>query len=521
MPIGRDEFAVMRRAGLLRPSRPDALIGMALQALRWGTTPAAGYAAAAARDPRGIAVIDDEGSITFREIQDGASAIARGLKARGVCSGMRVGILLRNSRWFPMGVCALAQLGADAVLLNTGFSDAQVAAAARSEGADLVIRELDGVATLTGPGIRAVSLDDLLETAGDPVPKPMAPGRIVILTSGTTGAPKGAARSSATLGDAVSLLEVVPLRARETTIIGPPVFHAWGFAHLTLAMVLGTTVVLRKAFDPLQVIADIADHHASALIAVPVMLRKLVEVPPEERESRDLSSLRVVVASGSAIPIPVAAAFLDTYGDYPGVLYNLYGSTEAAYATVAGPEDMRAAPGTAGRPLRGVSIRILDEHGGDVASGEAGRIFVGSSMTFGGYTDGADKSRIDGLVSTGDVGRFDAEGRLMIEGRDDDMVISGGENVFPREVEDTIAAHPDVRECAVIGVDDVEFGTRLAAYVVVRTNASLDADTVREFVRHRLARFKVPRDVMFIAELPRNATGKVLKRELAGERLGG
>lgn len=520
MPIGRDELAVMWRAGMLRPRRPDALLGMALQALRWGTTPAAGYAAAAARDPHGIAVIDDEGSITFREIQDGASAMARGLRACGVSNGMRVGILLRNSRWFPMGVGALAQIGADAILLNTGFSEAQVAAAARSEGVDLVIRELDGVAFFTGPGIPTVSLDNLLETAGDPVPKPKAPGRIVILTSGTTGAPKGAARSSATLGDAVSLLEAVPLRARETTIIAAPVFHAWGFAHLTLAMVLGTTVVLRKAFDPSQVVADIANHHASALIAVPVMLSRLVEVPLEELESRDLSSLRVVATSGSAIPVPVAEAFLDTYGEYPGVLYNLYGSTEAAYATVAGPEDMRAAPGTAGRPLRGVRIRILDEHGSDVVPGEAGRIFVGSSMTFGGYTDGADKPRIDGLVSTGDVGRFDAEGRLMIEGRDDDMIISGGENVFPREVEDTIAAHPDVSECAVIGVEDAEFGTRLAAYVVVRTNASLEADTVREFVRDRLARFKVPREVVFIDELPRNATGKVLKRALADETLG-
>jgi len=431
---------------------------------------------------------------------------------------MRVGVLLRNSRWFPLTVCALAQLGVDSILLNTGFSAAQVAAAARSEGADLVICEVDGVPSLTGPGNSTIALADLL-TPGSPVPKPKTAGRIVILTSGTSGAPKGAARSSATLGDALSLLEAMPLRANETTIISAPVFHAWGFAHLSLAMALGSTVVLRKTFDAEQVLADIEEHHASALIAVPVMLRRMIELPLQQIAGRDLSSLRVVATSGSAIPTSVAEAFLDTYGQPPGVLYNLYGSTEAAYATVAGPEDMRAAPGTAGRPLRGVTIRILNADSLEVASGEPGRIFVGSSMTFEGYTDGADKARVNGMVATGDVGRFDADGRLMIEGRDDDMLICGGENVFPREVEDTIAAHPEVRECAIIGVDDAEFGTRMAAFVARTPGSTLDADQIRDFVRDRLARFKVPRDVSFIEELPRNATGKVLKRELSNGTL--
>ena len=202
---------------------------------------------------------------------------------------------------------------------------------------------------------------------------------------------------------------------------------------------------------------------------------------------------------------------MDTFGD---VLYNLYGSTEVAWATIATPEDLRAAPGTAGRPPMGTVVKLLDEQGHEVPRGQTGRIFVANEMVFEGYTGGGGKEIIAGLMSTGDVGRLDQAGRLFVDGRDDEMIVSGGENVFPREVEDLLADHEAIEEAAVLGVPDEEFGQRLKAFVVRRAGSKLDAGAVQEYVKNNLARYKSPRDVVFIEELPRNATGKVLKREL-------
>jgi fatty-acyl-CoA synthase len=215
--------------------------------------------------------------------------------------------------------------------------------------------------------------------------------------------------------------------------------------------------------------------------------------------------------SGSALPVEVARRFTEEFGD---VIYNMYGSTEVAYATVATPEDLRAAPGTVGRPLRGAVVRLVDENGNAVGPGDVGRIFVGNPMTFQGYTSGGDKDRVDGLVATGDVGRFDDDGRLTVEGRDDDMIVSGGENVFPGQVEELLLARAEVADVAVVGVPDEKFGARLVAHVVAASGQDVDVDELRGHVRERLGRIYVPREVVLHDELPRNATGKVVKREL-------
>ena len=215
--------------------------------------------------------------------------------------------------------------------------------------------------------------------------------------------------------------------------------------------------------------------------------------------------------SGSVLPGELATRVMDVFGD---VLYNLYGSTEVAWATIATPEDLRAAPGTAGRPPLGTVVKLLDAEGREAPPGQGGRIFVANEMVFEGYTGGGGKEIVRGLMSTGDVGRFDAAGRLFVDGRDDEMIVSGGENVFPREVEDLLASHEQIEEAAVVGVPDADFGQRLVAYVVLRPDAELDEDAVNEYVKSNLARYKVPREVVFLDRLPRNATGKVLKREL-------
>jgi fatty-acyl-CoA synthase len=361
-------------------------------------------------------------------------------------------------------------------------------------------------------GIR--TLDDLAarHADGPRLERPARDGRVIILTSGTTGPPKGAfVASTPHAGAGIALLERLPYRVGEKMVIAAPCFHAWGFANATTSMLLGDTMILERQFDPERSLALISQHRAEVLVAVPVMLLRLLELPDEVRARYDTSSLRFVPLSGSALPGDLATHFMDAFGD---VIYNLYGSTEVGSVSVATPADLRAAPATAGRPPLGTQVRLLDDDGHDVPTGESGRIFVRGPLSFSGYTDGGSKKVVDGYMHTGDTGHFDRDGRLFVDGRDDEMIVSGGENVFPREVEDVIARHPDVLEAAVVGVPDPEFGSRLKAFVVARPDTALDADAIRDLVRSNLARFKVPRDVEFVAGLPRNGTGKVVRRDL-------
>ncbi|WP_228430477.1 AMP-binding protein [Baekduia soli] len=363
-------------------------------------------------------------------------------------------------------------------------------------------------------GRRDPRLEDLIAT-GDTsgLPAPAARGRVVILTSGTTGTPKGANRSQPkSLAPAAALLSRIPLRSEEPWMVAAPMFHSWGFAHFTLGMMLGATLVLTRRFDPEDTLRAAAEHRATTLVVVPVMLQRILELAPEAIDRHDLRALRVITASGSALPGPLAARVMDRFGD---ILYNLYGSTEVAWATIAQPRDLRAAPGTAGRPPMGTHVRLYDAEGRPAGPGATGRIFVGNELVFDGYTGGGGKDVVDGLMATGDVGHFDDEGRLFVDGRDDEMIISGGENVFPREVEDLLSHHPGVDEAAVIGVDDERFGQRLRAFVVRGAGPEVAADELKAYVKENLAGYKVPREVVFVDELPRNATGKILKRDLA------
>jgi acyl-coenzyme A synthetase/AMP-(fatty) acid ligase len=354
-------------------------------------------------------------------------------------------------------------------------------------------------------------VEDLIqEGSTDKQPVPEHTTRPVILTSGTTGTPKGAPRGESGLDGAVALLSKMPFRTGGTTYIVAPLFHTWGWAHLNLAMLLGSTIVLRRKFDPADCLETIQKYDVDALVVIPVMMQRIMKLSEDQR-SGDWSKLRVVAASGSALPGDLATNWMNAFGDN---LYNTYGSTEVAWATIARPRDMREAPGTAGKAPYNTKVRIYDEQGNEVADGGSGRIFVGNTMLFGGYTGDEDqgKEMIDGLMSSGDVGRIDENGRLFVEGRDDEMIVSGGENVFPKEVEDCLARHDKVDDVAAIGVDDDDYGKRLRAFVV--KSGDVDAETLKAHVKENLARYKVPREIIFLDELPRNATGKVLKKDL-------
>jgi fatty-acyl-CoA synthase len=530
-PLGKTATAarVLGRAGVLGPVRPDRMVRMGLALRRFGATLVGAYAVQAARQPERVAVVDARGALTFAALEARTAALAGGLADLGIGPGHRVGLLCRNHRGFVDATVALARLGADTLYLNTGFAGPQAADVLVREGASAVIldREFSDLSALLPAGWprlvsddpsgadgseAATTLEGLMVTGlGRPLRPPPREARQIILTSGTTGAPKGAERRSANIDPLVAVLSVIPLRSSDITLIEAPMFHAWGLVHLGLGAVLGSTLVLPGRFEPEATLALVDEHRVTALAAVPVMLHRIMELPEPVRRRYDTSSLRVVAVSGSALPGGLAGRFMDAYGD---VVYNLYGSTEVAWASIATPEDLRHAPGTAGRPPVGTVVQIVGADDRPVAPGERGRIFVGNSMLFTGYTDGGTKQVLDGLMATGDMGHLDDAGRLFVEGRDDDMIVSGGENVFPAEVEDLLAGHPDVLETAVIGVVDADFGQRLKAFVVLRPGRRLAAEEVRAFVRDRLARHKVPREVVFLDLLPRNATGKVMKGAL-------
>jgi acyl-CoA synthetase (AMP-forming)/AMP-acid ligase II len=519
----------LAEAGILRPQRPDHIVDAVRALLRFGPTPAGGYTASFARYADEVAIIDELGTLTFREIHERTNALAHALKADGVGPGDGIGLMCRNHRGFTDAVIAASKLGANTLFLNTAFSGPQLADVAKREKPKALIydHEFEGlIHDASRRRKRYIAwhdpedgkptdqrLDDLID-GGDtsPVDPPPARGKAIILTSGTTGTPKGASRSQPrSLDPAAALLAMIPLKAREKTMIAAPMFHSWGFVHFTLGMSLSSTLVLNRKFDPERTLELTAQHECTALIVVPVMMQRILELPDEVLKRYDLSKLRVTAVSGSALPGAISDRWMDLFGDN---VYNLYGSTEVAWASIATPEDLRAAPGTAGRAPHGTIVKLYDEDGKPVRQGETGRIFVGNEMQFEGYTGGGGKDVIDGLLSSGDVGHFDAAGRLFVDGRDDDMIVSGGENVFPAEVEDLLAAHDAILEVAVFGVDDEKFGQRLKAVVVLRDGVALGADDIKNHVKANLAGYKVPRDIEFMDELPRTSTGKVLKREL-------
>jgi acyl-CoA synthetase (AMP-forming)/AMP-acid ligase II len=526
--------ATIVRSGVVRV--PRGALGLVPLA-RYGTTLGGLFEMAAATAPDRVAVVDDDRAATYGELRAHTAGLAHGMAERlGLDAGDRVGLLARNHLGFVESLLAAQRLGVDVVLLNTGMSPGQAAAVARSESLRAVVVDADLLDLLAEvpADVPRVGCGAPLPVDRDRVPSwtwelrhlggartaaPAEDGRTVVMTSGTTGAPKGARRPASAGPDAAAaILSKIPLRADEAVHIAPPLFHTWGLANLQMAAVLRSTVVLRRRFEPADWLRTLSVHRCSVAAVVPVMLQRVLDLPEEERPPVDLSALRVVAASGSALPAGMAERWQATYGP---TLYNLYGSTEVSWATIATPEDLAAAPGTAGRPPRGTRLAILDDADRPLPTGEVGRVFVGNDLQFEGYTgEGGDggpaaKAVVDGLMATGDVGYLDADGRLFLAGRDDDMVVSGGENVYPKEVEDLLAARDDVREVAVVGVEDEEFGHRLAAFVVPRDPAAPPtAEDVRDHVRAHLARFSVPRDVVVLDELPRNPTGKVLAREL-------
>ena len=510
--------AVVARANSKFGERPDRLVRGMLAMRPYGVSALGAIAAAVARTPDHVAVIDDDGTITYRQLWDRAHALARGLAASGVPDGARIGLLAGNSIEFVEDLIAAQLLGATTVLLNTRFAPLQLAAVAKSERLDALIADrANAELAHVAKGIRIVAGDErdrlLASDRTDHVLPRGATARIVLLTSGTTGPAKGALRPpGGELEGSAAVLGRIPLRHRDTRLVAAPLFHGWGLTHLLLTLGMSATVVLQRDFDPEQTLRAVEQHRIRVAALVPVMVQRILSLPPDLLASVDTSSLRVIACSGSALPARVATETLRRFGP---VLYNVYGSTEVAVATIATPRDLAAHPDTAGRPAPGAVVRILDDNDRPVPTGSVGRIFVRNALQFEGYTGGDGKQIVDGLLASGDVGSFDRKGRLIVIGREDDMIVSGGENVYPRGVEEALSRHPDIAEVTVLGGPDEEFGQSLTAWVVRSPGSRIDEHAVRHYARERLARFEVPRTVVFVDRLPRNAMGKIVRMELA------
>ncbi|GAA5151810.1 AMP-binding protein [Nocardioides marinquilinus] len=516
---------VLGAAGVIRPYSPLTLVRLARTLKQWGTGPAGGFMSLALRTPDAVGLVDELGELTFGELDERSTSLAHALRDLGVGEGDGVALMCRNHRGFVDASIAVAKIGGDALYLNTAFAGPQLVAVLERDQPKVLIHDEEFTDMVAGADVATRVLAWVDGDAGDvptleslieqhqpaPLDPPQRHGRTVILTSGTTGTPKGAPRTEAGVEAAVSLLSAMPLKHGWRCHIAAPLFHTWGFAHLALAMLLGTTVVLRRKYEPESFLQTLEEHRCQSAAVIPVMLQRVLALPTETLDRYDLPDLEVVASSGSALPGDLAATWMDRFGDN---IYSTYGSTEVAYAAIARPADLRADPATAGRPPYATVVKILDDDGKPVPDGTTGRIFVGNGLLFEGYTGGGHKEIVDGLMSSGDVGRLE-DGLLYVEGRDDEMIVSGGENVFPKEVEDCLARHEAVTEVAAIGVDDEDFGKRLRAFVVVTADSDVDEDALKGWVKDNLARYKVPRDIVFVDELPRNATGKVLKRELA------
>ena len=525
-----ESLRTLRKARLLVGLRPDKYLRMAAAMLREGTTNTVGIAVSAQRCPQRPALIDELGVLSYRELDTRANAFAAALQQLPAGTPQMVGIMCRNHRGFVDALAATERIGADALLLNTSFAGPALADVVVRERPDVIVYDQEFSASVDRavsekpdteriiawtdhPADHAVTIETLIARhAGQRPARTGRRSKLILLTSGTTGTPKGARRSAGGgFTEGAAMLSRLPWRAEETTVVAAPMFHAWGFGQLVLGSMLSCTLVVSRTFDAAATMELVDRYRASGLSVVPVMLDRIMELPDEVRNRYNGRSLRFVSAAGSRMRPDVVVRFMDQFGD---VIYNNYNATEVGVIALAGPEDLRAAPDTAGKPMPGTDIRILDEIRREVPRGQIGQIFARTTTPFETYTSGQTKDIHAGFMACGDLGYVDEAGRLFVVGRDDEMIVSGGENVYPIEVEKVLAAHPAVAEASAIGVDDEQFGQQLAAFVVLQPGASASPDMLKQHVRDHLANYKVPREIVVLDELPRSVTGKLARSEL-------
>ncbi len=508
-------------SGMLTPVLPRPRLARLALRLPF-LAPGAGAAveAHAAARPHAVALIDDAGALTWDELDERVNRLANALcehpaAERG--SG-RVAFMVRNGREALECYAAAGRAGLAAVPLNTWASPREVDAVVASQQPLAVIGAAEFRDVLDATDLRGAlrlevggdgTYEQALADAATRPPPVRASATVVIHTSGTTGIPKGAERRLrlSNVQALVGFLEKVPLHRRDRFLVAPPLFHAFAQGMTSVGLVLGATLVLPRQFDPEGFLAAVATHRVTAAALVPVMLRRILEVQGPVPQT-----LRTVVLSGEPLSEHLR---VQAEGRFGRVFYDLYGSTEVGWAAIATPSDQRSKPGSVGTPARGMRVFAADEDGRVLPAGREGRLFAATGFEFDRYTgEASDPAELDGALELGDRGWVDEDGYVFVAGRADDMIVSGGENIYPSEVEAVLDEHPDVADAAVVGVADDEYGQVLHAFVVPRQGQEIDADAVREFLRARLARFKVPKHLEVVEQLPRTASGKVVRDAL-------
>ncbi len=497
------------------------------------------YHAASHPDKEALIEYGDDGvkRLTWGELDATINRLAHALVDRGVTGGARVALMLPNGSEYLIAQQALARLGATAVQIGYRSKPAEIAYILGNAEPKVTIvqhafldgmREARKLAGTTSPmlviGAGADTADAAdwgraLAAASPEVPPKTARGDgggVIVYTSGTTGKPKGANRSWKKTGfEAVGdMILQTGMRADDRHLVVCPLYHSAAPAFVAIMLSLGATIVLMNHFEPEAALELIQRERITCTLMVPTMIVRITNLPADTLAKYDTSSLRWVMSAAAPLSTDSARRFMARFGP---VLWNFYGATETGLVTMAGPHDHVTRPGTIGKKLRGNEIRLLDDAGHEVAPGQVGELYARNSTLISGYhkNDEATKgSQRDGFFSVGDMGRVDSEGYYFLESRKHDMVISGGVNIYPREIEDHLHTHPAILEAAVIGVPDPEWGETLRAFIVIRSGQRVSEAEVIDYCRRELADFKRPRKVTFLVELPRNPTGKVLKREL-------
>jgi fatty-acyl-CoA synthase len=492
----------------------------------------------AANAPSKVALRWRDRTLTYAQLDERMDRAGAGLGRRGLRRGDSVVIMMRNRPEFLEVQGGASRLGAAAVSVSWRSTPPELVYLANHCGARAMVFEADLWPTVEQarkslPGIAARDFiavggeapgcsryeQDFLDRPGatlEPEKGVEQDAAVIIYTSGTTGKPKGAVRKfpKDAMHAALRFIAETPMRVDDVHLVTCPLYHSTAFGFVAMNGILGGTAVLMDEFRPEAFLEHVQRFGVTTTAVVPTMLHRVMSLGPEVLARYDTRSLRAVFSGGAPLPGPLAVRFMDAFGD---VLFNFYGATETGLVTLAKPDDLRAAPGTIGRAVPGNDIRLLDDAGREVGPGEVGELYVRNKMLVAGYHDDDESTRAamrDGFFSVGDLARRDRDGRFFIEGRKRDMIISGGVNVYPAEVEAALEAHPELAEVAVVGVDDPDWGERVRAFVVRRTGSAVDEAALKLWCRERLAGPKVPRDFVFLDALPRNPTGKVLKREL-------
>ncbi|MEZ4310185.1 MAG: AMP-binding protein [Polyangiaceae bacterium] len=537
----RTSARVMRSTGIARAATPAGLVTVAREAARGRLNTSLIFRYHAANNPHGTALVTPVGALgaeseraySFFELNSAIDRAAAGLAARGIRKGDAVLVAMKNRPEFLLAQAAIGRLGASAVSVSWRSTPPEMQYIAKhSEARALVFdalieptvrKALEDVPAIepsrafaVGGKVEGLSTWEELLAAGATFEEASGDAAVVMYTSGTTGKPKGAVRKfqREVMAHVLSFIEQTPMVAGERHLVTCPLYHATAFAFTSFTYILGGSVVVMGDFKPETFLELVERYRITTTAMVPTMLHRVLELGKDRIRAHDLSSLKVIFSGGAPLSATLARDVLDTLGDK---LWNFYGATETGVVTVAGPEDLRRSPGTIGRILPGQEVRLLDDEGREVPDGEVGELYAKSEQLVAGYhaDEAATRGSMrEGFFSVGDLARRDARGCFHIEGRKRDMIISGGINVYPAEVEAALDEHPAVLESAVVGIPDREWGERVRAYVVLRESAHATPEELAAFCAERVAKTKVPRDIRFLDHLPRNPTGKVLKREL-------